>query len=237
MTLGATLIETDKLNVFREYLAKICTKFNKETLHCKNLNHFQKVYLAKKIAKAPITIFGAISLKSTLGWYENEIQRNSKKYYNKCAQYLLECLGDWMQSNRYERHQLDIVFEEGNFEYEKLRNLIRKCQDTPKATSKLQMDRIKLLRFISADKISAVPKPEEPLLQMPDLVAHALYKCVDKPNSCYRLTEPRYFLEIRERFFHDPHTGNVIGKGLKAIHSINHLKLDEDIAELLRKNG
>ena len=64
---------------------------------------------------------------------------------------------------------------------------------------------------------------------MADLVAHSLYKCVDKPKSCFCLTEPRYLLEFRDRFFRDKISKKVIGKGIKPVHSLKDLNLDDDI--------
>ena len=234
MTLGAALIKTENLPAIRERISEIKAIVGKEDLHCKNLRHFQKVIYAKEVQKLPVMLFGAMSLKTTLGWYNQEISGDSKLYYNKCAQLLLECVGQFMKANKLERHQLDIVFEEGNFAYEKLKNLIRVCQDTPIARTDKQLERIKLLRYISADNILATPKSEEPLLQLSDLVAHSLYKCVDKPRSCYELTEPRYFNELKSKFYHNTESGQIIGYGLKVIHALKQLNLDSDISKLFQ---
>lgn len=227
MTLGAALIETSRIEEFRDHLRRICLVIGKDTLHCKNMRHFQKLYFARELNKLPVTCFGIISLKSTLGWYNERIEGDSKLYYNKCAQLLLECVGDFMKSNGVYSHQLDVVFEAGNFDYKKLRNLIRKCQERP------IRDRIKLLRNIDADNIHEKPKADEPLLQMSDLVAHSLYKCVDKSRASFSLTEPRYLIELKDRLFRDAHTQMVIGKGVQPIYSLGHLKLDDDIKSAL----
>lgn len=226
MTMGGALIPNDQHEIIREQLNQLRKSFNKSSLHCKNLNHFQKVHFAKTVAQMPIISFGVMSLKATLGAYEDKIEADSKKYYNKCAQYLLECVGDHSKKNEIYRQHLDVVFEKGNFNYTGLRNLIRKCQDRPMNA------RVKLLQKIDADKISAVPKADETLLQIADLVAHALFKCVDKPHSCFEITEPRYLQEIKSTFYSDPESGSVFGIGIKPVHRISQLNLDNNIKKL-----
>ena len=119
------------------------------------------------------------------------------------------------------------IRDRGNFDYKKLRNFIRRCQENP------IRERIKLLNYIDPDNIQEKPKADEPLLQMADLVAHSLYKCVDKSNASFHLTEPRYLLEIKGCLFRDKQTQKVIGKGVKPIYSLKDLKLDEDILSAL----
>jgi len=229
MTLGGVLVAQEDVDHLRDQLIKLCLEINKATLHCKDLRHFQKLHFAKTMATMPVAIFGLISYKTTLGGYKAAIEGDSTKFYNTCARYLLERLGDFMALNDIKSHQVDIVFEEGNFAYDKLRNYISICQDRPMGKTPQQIANVKLLGNISSNRITAVPKADEILLQLPDLVAHAVYKCVDKSNGCFRITEPRYLKEIANLFFADPENGKVVGKGLKPVHSLRALDLDDDI--------
>ena len=184
MTLGGVLLETDQLEKYRSYVETIRQHVGKKSLHCNQLRHFQKVYFAKRVAEIPpLHCFGVISRKETLGWYKNTIDDDSSAYYNKCAQFLLERVGHFMKANEILPHKLEIIFERGNFNYRKLKNLIKTCQDTPIGRTKQQINEIKLLRQIDAENIRDTPKDEEPLLQLADLVAHALYRCVDKTKG------------------------------------------------------
>ena len=221
------LIESVYLDDLREKIDGIRGSFSKKDLHCKNLTHFQKLHFCQNYAKMPVVSFGAISLKETLKWYKTLIKEDGKKYYNKCAQLLLECVGEYLRDNSISAQNVEIVFEKGNFAYEKMRNLIRKCQRTP------LRERTKLLNHIDANNIDAISKSEESLLQLPDLVAHCLYKCIDRSNACFGITEPRYLLEIKETFYNCKVSGDIIGKGVKPIYSLSDLKLDEDIFVVL----
>ena len=76
-------------------------------------------------------------------------------------------------------------------------------------------------------------KNQEDLLRYADLVSHALYCCVNKTPDNFGITEPRYLKELSSRFGTDQ-SGEVIGRGIKPIHSLNHLKLDTEIEEALQ---
>ncbi len=223
MTLGAVLIENSVFGELRSTLRQLCEDFEKSDIHCKNLNHFQKIHFAKAFSQMPLISFGVISLKETLGWYKGKIDKDSKLYYNKCAQILLECVGEYVNSAGIKAEELDIIFEKGNFAYEKLRNLIRVCQRYP------IHPRVRLLKNLDADRISATPKADETLLQLSDLVAHSLFKCIDKPHACHEISEPRYLIEIGNSFYCDTDNGEIIGKGIKPIHSLTDLRLDREI--------
>ncbi|SNS65215.1 Protein of unknown function [Sphingomonas laterariae] len=172
-------------------------------------------------------LFGVISKKDTLGNYKAEISDNSSKYYNKCAQYLLERVGWFMQVRKIPPENLDIIFEKANVDYDKMKNLLRKCQSSPQHSS------TKWLQHIDIDKIAVKEKGEEPLLQLADLVAHALYKCVDKSTANFSITEPRYLRELAPHFFGHPETQAVVGAGLYCVHSTRDLKVDTDVSEIL----
>ena len=228
MTLGGALVAQEDCDYLRDQMRKLCIEVGKSTLHCKDLRHFQKLHFAKTVSALPVVIFGLISYKETLGGYKEAIQGDSSKFYNTCARYLLERLGEYMALNGLKSHQVDIIFEEGNFAYGKLRNYIGMCQDRPMGKTPQQLANVKLLRNISSQGITATPKGEELLLQIPDLVAHAIYKCVDKSNGSFHITEPRYLNEISNLFFASPGDGKITGKGLKPVHNLRNLGLDEE---------
>ncbi|UYY78664.1 DUF3800 domain-containing protein [Sphingomonas sp. R1] len=198
-----------------------------KNLHCSNLDHFQKLHFIRRLSKHKKRLFGVISYKKTLGGYKDAIDDNHKLYYNKCAQYLLERVGSFMKENDIPSNNLNIVFEEGNFDYDKLRGLLYTCQRNPKHPNTA------LLSHIEVENISVKAKPEEPLLQMADLVAHALYKCVDKQDKNHFISEPRYLRELSPRFFGDPKTRSVAGAGLYLVHKIDDLDLDPEVKEVI----
>ena len=77
------------------------------------------------------------------------------------------------------------------------------------------------------------PKADEPLLQIANLAAHALYKCVDKQPANYHIPEPRYIKELGSRFYGDPETNKVVNAGIYCVHSLSDLKLDKDVQATL----
>lgn len=228
MTLGGVLIAEADAQFARDAMRKVCLEIRKPTLHCKEMRHFQKLHFAKTVAALPIVTFGLISFKNTLGGYKEAIDGNSSKFYNTCARYLLERLGDYMGANSVGRHEVEIIFEEGNFAYDKLRNYIGMCQDRPMGKTTQQLENVKLLKNVSSRNITAKPKADELLLQIPDLVAHALYKCVDKSNACHQITETRYLKEISCLFYSRASDSKIIGTGIKPVHNLSQLRLDAD---------
>lgn len=131
MTLGGAIVRNDSFERLQNSLAKVQKEFGKNSLHCSELNHSQKVHYAKVLAQMPIRLFGVISYKKTLGSYKEQISDNHNSYYNKCAQYLLERVGWFMENREINADDLDIVFEESGADYAKMKNLIRKCQSNP----------------------------------------------------------------------------------------------------------
>lgn len=228
MVLGAALIPSVCETSINERLSRIADKLGKEFLHCNKLNHQQKVYFSREVSRERFLAFGVISYKDTLKAYSDAINKSSDLYYNKCSQYLLEKVSLFMHSNDENEGDIDIVFETGNFDYESFKNLIRKCQKSPIYKS------TKLLRYIDTKKITSKSKSEESLLQLPDLVAHALYKCVDKNDGNYGIPEPRYLNELKSKFFQDTETGKIDGYGLKAVHNLKQLSLDPEILQIMR---
>jgi len=227
MTLGAALVKNTDLPEIKRKLSDLRSEIGKTEIHCNKLNHFQKVHVAKTISTLPIVSFGVISQKQTLGWYSDRIDQDSKKYYNKCAQYLLECIGEYMQSIEKYSHQLDVVFERGNFDYPALRRLITLCKNNPLGTP-LQKKRLRLLQKIDPQKIVSMKKNEEPLLELADVIAHSIYKAIDRSSRHYDILEVRYLKELSSCFFKNPETLKIIGTGIRPIHKLADLGRDEE---------
>ena len=226
MTLGGVLIHNKSRNCLSKHLVAIRETIGKKDLHCCNLTHRQKTYFAREMARAPVVFFGVISYKATLGAYKKDIKSNPTMYFNKCAQYILERVGSFIKQNKVSADDVDIIFEQGLHNYGMFRSLIRKCQENP------IRENTKLLRNIKITNISDAPKDREPLLKIADLVAHALFKAVDKTDGNFHIPEPRYLYEIRENFYHCPNTKKIIGHGIMPVHDLKQLELDNDIHSL-----
>lgn len=228
LTLGAVLMVTKNFQSHRDLLFEIKGAMNKNDIQCKNLNHFQKVYFAKKLASVNhIICFGVISKKSTLGNYAKRIENDSTKFYNKCCLYLFEMIGRFLRDSGISMDEIDFVMEEGNFQYQALRSYLRRCRDNPQyATSKM-------LAFLNPDNIIQVPWKDEELLTYADLVTHSLYKAVDKPASCLHQNETRYLNELKTKFVKSKSDGKIVGYGLKVIHKVSHLDLDDETSTFL----
>ena len=195
MTLGGALVPNSMIVDLRDKLEVIAKEFGRQELHCSKLNHNQICSFSKAMAEQRILLFGLISMKETLGEYKAAIEESDKRYYNKCAQYILERLAQFLEINDISGDDVDIYFEDGNFDYEALRRLVDRCRQNPmhKNTRRLQ--------HIRPVSIASKPKSDEPILQVADLVAHALFRCVDDGPSTYGIKETRYLQEIRKRFF------------------------------------
>ncbi|KZK76908.1 hypothetical protein PsW64_04753 [Pseudovibrio sp. W64] len=224
MSLGAALIPCSRIDKFREELERIKAALKVKDLHCRDLNHPKKVYLARQISQLVIQCFGVLSYKPTLKSYAESIETNAHMFYNKCCKYLLERVGEALIEHGISSENVQIIFEEGNFEYEKLKNFVRACQRKP------LHENAKFLKAIDPDQISAVAKEDESLLQIADLVAHALFSTVNKSRQNFKIPESRYLYELRHRFYADE-DGLIMNKGIKLIHKIADLGLDPDIAE------
>jgi len=232
LTLGAILIPTSDFDEMRQKLRSIGTELGKSDLHCKKLSHFQKVYFAKEVAKLEnILCFGVISKKSTLGSYADRIEKDSSKFYNKCCLYLYEVIGRFLRDAKIGMSEIDFVMEEGNFEYQALRNYLRACRDNPMYPASM------MLRYLDPENIKVVSKRDELLLQYADLIAHSIYKAVDKPTSTYGLSEYRYLDELSHRFLKSKTTSKVLGVGLKVIHKLSDLDLDPPTEYFLGRLG
>jgi hypothetical protein len=223
MTLGASLIRNGSRAAIESTITQICSEIGKSAIHCSQLSHYQILHVLRRITQHRMRFFGVISHKKTPGDYKVNISGDSDLYYNKCAQYLLERVGWFMESREIPIEKLDIIFEKANVDYEKMRNLLLKCQKNPMRENTTK------LRNICVDKIAVRKKGDEPLLCLADLAAHALYKCVDKNGRNFGIPEPRYLRELAPHFFGHPETRTVVGAGLYCVHSMRDLHLDPDV--------
>lgn len=230
MTLGAALIDNNDREHLTSKIQELAKSMGRDKLHCSELTHFQKIYVARQVNELNTILFGVVSNKETLKGYKDTIDNDNKKYYNKCALYLLERVGWFMGHSNIPAHDLDIVFEKANFDYEKMKNFIRVCQRNP------QYEMTKHLRNIDADSIFALSKNEEPLLEMADLVAHALYKSTDTSKDCCGISEPRYLFEILSSFFGNPSNGKISGAGIHFIHSIKDMRYDTATEDVITRS-
>lgn len=166
-------------------------------------------------------------MKETLGDYRKDIEASDKAYYNKCSQYLLERVRLFIESNGGSEDDLSVCFEEGGFDYPRLRGLTRKCREKPLRSA------TKLLKHVNPEGIRSAPKASEPMLQLADLVAHALFRCVDDGPSTFGVKETWYVNELRNRFYCDSGTGKVIGSGIYAVHKLSDIKAEKQVDDFL----
>lgn len=219
MVLGGVMVKDEQKNDIKLKLEDVQKLFQKENLHCTNLNHFQKRYYAKCIADLDVKLFGVISRKSTLGSYNSEIGTEFWRYYHKCLQYLLEIFGSYLISQGIEKDDVSICVEASNsFRLSKFRNYVNSCHFYPLYTQTQSLKKIKTTR------ITDQKKKDEPLLQLADLLAHSLFQCVDERKSNYGIKETSYIEDMKNRF-HCSQSNEVLGFGLKPIHNINDLQL------------
>jgi len=194
--------------------------------HATDLNHFQTVFFARKAATINARYFAVISRKATLGNYADEIDWDPHKFYNKCAHYLLECVGKYLAISGFDSAEPAVVFEDRNHNFDTLIRYILKIKENPHHQNAIYLQKFNPFGFVTRQK------NEEALLKFADLAAYATYQCVNKIASNFLIPEPRYLMEISKRFGCDS-KGSVLGTGIKCIHSLDALDADEDIKRLL----
>ncbi len=200
----------------------------KQWKHATDLNHMQTVYFCRQAASLNVRFFAVISNKATLNEYANEIDWDPHKFYNKCSHYLLECVGKYMALNGFTSEYPDVVFEDRNHNFDTLIRYIQTIKDNPFHTHASYIKHFNPFAFVTR------AKSEEPLLKYADLAAHSVYQCVNKIDKNFLITEPRYLNEMSKRFGCDE-KGTVLGTGIKCIHSLDDLRLDPEIHDLLQK--
>lgn len=208
-------------------LREVQSSISKNWDHATDLNHAQTVFWSRRSVNVNLRFFAVVSNKATLGEYSQRIKKDPQKFYNKCAVYLLERVGKYLLNRGFGEQPPDVVFEARNHDYDAMRRYIGKIKDNPMHTD------AKYLRVFNPFAISTRSKDEEPLLKFADLAAHAVYQCTNRTPNNFYIPETRYFVELSKRFGADA-AGNILGNGVKAIHSLAQLELDADVERVLR---
>ena len=212
----------------RKILKEIDAEITKKWGHATDLNHSQTVYFARKTASINARFFAVISRKATLGDYANDIGWDPHKFYNKCAHYLLECVGKYLSMTGHDQEEPDVVFEDRNHNFDTLIRYIGKIKENPLHENAKYVKVFNPFAFVTREK------REEDLLKFADLAAYSVYQCVNKIDANFRIPEPRYLLEISRRFGCDSN-GLILGTGIKCIHNLEQLDLDDDIRAMFVK--
>jgi len=202
-------------------------KKKKRWKHATDLNHHQKVHFAKSLAAKRLRFYGLISNKYTLEEYSEQIGWEPHKFYNKCIKYMLELIV--ADLGKFGSAFIDptVVVEARNHDYDALRRYLGKVKENP------IYPQSKVLSSFNPFGLVARTKDEEDLLRAADFVAHSIYSCVNKTPDNFGNVETRYWEEISKRFAADKF-GSILGAGLKCIHSIDQVELDDDVAKLFR---
>lgn len=227
LVLAASVMPTATQVHARKKLNEINEVIIKSWRHATDLNHSQTVYFARSTRVLNARYFAVVSKKSTLNEYSDEIEGDAHKFYNKCVQYLLESVGQYLKGKGLFDCDPNVIFEERNHDFDALRRFIGKCKDTP------LHERAKFLQCFNPFGFTERSKEEEDLLKYADLAAHAVYQCVNKTKSNFGIPEPRYLVEMQSRFGADE-KGRVLDYGIKCIHSIEQMELDADVADIWR---
>ncbi|WP_170333503.1 DUF3800 domain-containing protein [Ruegeria arenilitoris] len=203
---------TDRLSDFRD---------RKGRIHATNLGHFERVNLCRTIATLPIGMLGVISNKLTLLDYLKEAQKTPTHYYNKVSQYLFERIGQALGEFNISKDKVRICIEAREQQYSSLLSLLHSIQSTPLDERALP------IRNIDRFSISAVKKKDDLLMSLADIGANAMFLSVRKDERTYSLTETRYLKELSPVFL-SARDGKIVPKGLKPIHSLADLGLDDE---------
>ncbi|MGH1577532.1 DUF3800 domain-containing protein [Planktotalea sp.] len=208
--------------VARKLLKQVQDEIPKNWKHATDLNHRQTVFFCRAAATVNMRIFAVVSKKSTLKGYSEQIEHDSHKFYNKCTQYLLECVGQYLKGKGLFSSDPDVIFEGRNHNFDTLRRFIGSVKEKP------LNPRAQFLECFNPFGFVERAKDEEDLLKFADLAAHAVYQCVNKTGNNFNIPEARYIVELQSRFGADEN-GKVLGYGLKCIHSLEEVDVDKDI--------
>ena len=225
---GAAVFQpASELNA-RNVLQDVKSKMRKVSWkHATDLSHTEKVYLGRELGRLPVRYFAVISNKDTLGEYKNFIETDAQKFYNKCLKYLLEIIFLYLSKDINSTEDVTVVLEERNHDYDAMLRYFHKVKENP------IYKQSKSLRFFNPFSMIRKKKGEENLLEIADFVSHAVYQLANKTDRNFYIPEFRYFQEISSRFAGNER-GQILGYGLKCIHSLGQLNLDPDIAALVR---
>ena len=221
MTIGAVLVPKSHESDLIERAESFASKIRRNKLHCAEMSHTQIVALCEQFRGGRFQSFGVISRKETLGKYRQYIDYSNQFYYHKCMQYVFEIVGRACLQHRIEQEDIDVVVEDGVCDLQALRSYIDQCRLRPLHPKARYLKRIDPRRIFVAQKAAV------PLLQYADLIAHALFKAVDKSQGNMGVVEPRYLSELRKKFYSNPKDGKIVDWGIKAIHTLGQLRLDK----------
>lgn len=224
--LGAVVMQPATQIAARKTVAGVREAFKKSKWkHATDLGHSEKVYFAREVAKLHVRCFAVISNKSTLAEYKDMIDENPQKFYNKCLKYLLERICAYLSNFGVTDDELSVVLERRNHDYDAMLSYLTKVKSNPIYPES------KALKILNPFSISVKSKGEDDALEVADLVAHAVFQCTNKSQANFGIPEYRYFEELSTRFA-GGFDGRIIGVGLKCIHSLEMLKVDEHIADI-----
>jgi hypothetical protein len=224
--LGAAVFQPASETLARNSLERFKNDIGKTNWkHATDLKHAEKVYFARMLGQLPVRYFSVVSNKATLGGYSRQIDGDPQKFYNKCLVYLLERVCAYLRAQGAEEHDLDFFLEHRNHDYDRMLRFISKVKCNPIYPESHSFS------ILNPFAIRTRKKGEDELLEVADFVSHAVYQCTNKSATNYNIPEPRYFSEMMRRFATDER-GNVLGTGLKCIHSLRQLDLDPEIVAL-----
>ncbi|MCF2872495.1 DUF3800 domain-containing protein [Octadecabacter sp. G9-8] len=231
LVFGAALVPTELLPAIRSELDSLAEKLKCDPLHCKEMSHLKTAYFARQASQLRIQLFGVVSKKATVGDYKSDIEgrKQAEDYYNKCASYLLERVGDFMKEHEYGPDQLSVIFEEKKHDYQRLRNFIHTIRKRPideRANSMAKIDPL---------AIRAVKKGDDQALALADLTAFSLYQSVNESHSNFGHPEFRYMRELRSKFWKCSKTGKIANFGLKYISGPIKMALKGDTLDFALK--
>jgi hypothetical protein len=227
--LAAAVMPNATQIVARKLLEELEQTIGKTWRHATDLNHSQTVFLCRSVSKKlNLRFFAVVSRKATLGEYANEISWNPHMFYNKCAHYLLECVGGYLKAKGMFSDDPDVIFEGRNHDFDALRRYVGKIKKTPHHTRAQNLQCFNPFGFVER------AKHEELLLKYADLAAHAVYQCVNKTPANFGIPEPRYLSELESRFGADEY-GKILGNGLKCIHTLDQVIDEKEIKDLWQK--
>lgn len=216
--------EINAKKVLEEFKASIPKK---KWRHATELDHPEKVYLAREASKLHARYFAVISRKQTLGAYKDQIDDDPQKFYNKCVQYLLEIVCAYLLRVGATDSDISVVLERRNHDYDAMLRFLQKVKDNP------IYDPSKALKVLNVFSITTAAKGENILLEYADFISHAVFQLTNKTPKNYGIPETSYFREMQSRFAAGPN-GEILGYGIKCIHQLEELALDPEVEQLLR---
>lgn len=225
LTMGAVLVPNKIEGKIRSSLEETCEVLGVTQLHCTDMSHPQVSYFTREIKKLRILCFGVISKKSTLGAYKEMIEGDDQAhdYYNKCAQYLLELVAQFIADKGVTSEDVHILFEKKRgHDYSRLGRYLKAIAAKPIDS------RAAKLAHLAPYQIDAKTKDEESILALADAVAYTLHKAFCSENNKLGLTEQRYLRELKGKFHSCDQTGKIANHGIKFIKGPVEMGLKAD---------